>query len=135
MSDNLLIDTHIFLWLAFSPEKLSDTTLHHLQDKRNQVSISVISFWEISLKYQLGKLSLSGVLPDALLDAAKDMGIEVADIAPSEFATFFKIPSMDNHKDPFDRLIIWQCISQGRTLVSYDSHLESYIELGLRVLK
>lgn len=135
MSHNLLIDTHIFLWLAFSPEKLSDTTLNHLQDKRNQVSISVISFWEISLKYQLGKLSLSGILPNQLLGAAEQMGISVADITSNEFATFFQLPSVYNHKDPFDRLIIWQCISQSRTLVSYDSHLDSYIELGLRVLK
>ena len=135
MSDNLLIDTHIFLWLAFSPEKLSGTTLRHLQDKRNQVSISVLSFWEIALKYQLGKLSLSGILPNQLLGAAEQMGIGVADITSNEFATFFQLPSVDNHEDPFDRLIIWQCISQSRTLVSYDAHLDSYIELGLRVLK
>lgn len=90
--NNFLIDTHVFLWLNFSPEKLAQNLLDQLQDRKNQVSVSVISFWEISLKYQLGKLSLSGILPDELLDSAKQMGIPVANLSPNEFASFLNYP-------------------------------------------
>ena len=124
----------MFLWLNFSPEKLPQTTLSHLQDRKNQLFLSVISLWEISLKYQLGKLSLSGILPHELLHTAKQMGIQVANITANEFATFFQLPSVDGHKDPFDRLIIWQCIMQNRTLVSHDHKLNCYVALGLTVM-
>lgn len=133
--NNYLIDTHVFLWLNFSPEKLPKTILSKLQNRQNQVFVSVISFWEISLKYQLGKLSLSGILPHELLPIAAQMGIEVANISPIEFARFFQLPSVDGHKDPFDRLIIWQCIMQNKTLVSHDSKLNEYLKLGLHVLQ
>ena len=134
MMNNFLIDTHVFLWLHFSPEKLPKNTINQLEDRKNQVSISVISFWEISMKYQLGKLSLSGILPNELLDTTEQMGIEIANITPKEFATFFQLPSVDGHRDPFDRMIIWQCITQNRILVSHDSKLDNYLELGLNVL-
>jgi PIN domain nuclease of toxin-antitoxin system len=133
--NNFLIDTHIFLWLNFSPEKLPKTMLTLLQDRQNQVFVSEISFWEISLKYQLGKLSLSGILPHELLPTAEQMGIQIANITPNEFATFFQLPSVDGHKDPFDRLIIWQCICQKKTLMSYDSKLEGYVRVGLDFYK
>jgi PIN domain nuclease of toxin-antitoxin system len=134
MSKHFLIDTHVFLWLNFSPEKLSQSTCEHLQDRKNEVFVSVISFWEISLKYQLGKLSLSGILPQELLSATEQMGIQVANIASHEFATFCQLPSVDGHKDPFDRMIIWQCIVQNKILVSHDAKLNDYIKLGLHVL-
>ncbi|MDA9271849.1 type II toxin-antitoxin system VapC family toxin [bacterium] len=133
MSNHFLIDTRMFLWLNFSPEKLSQSTRDQLQDRKSEVFVSVISFWEISLKYQLGKLSLSGILPHELLSAAEQMGIQIANIAPNEFATFCQLPSVDGHKDPFDRLIIWQCIVQNKVLVSHDSKLNEYVKLGLNV--
>lgn len=132
--NNFLLDTHVFLWMNFSPEKLDPKLLKQLQDRENHISVSVISFWEISLKYQLGKLSLSGVLPHELLQAAHDMGIEIANITPEEFATFFKLPLDSNHRDPFDRLIIWQCITQNKTLVSHDSKFNNYKNFGLQVI-
>lgn len=131
---DFLIDTHVFLWLNFTPEKLPSKTLKQLQDRKNHVSVSVISFWEIALKYQLGKLSLSGFLPHELIHSAEQMGIQVATITPNEFATFFQLPSVSDHRDPFDRLIIWQCIAQNRTLISHDCKLAYYLNLGLNVL-
>jgi PIN domain nuclease of toxin-antitoxin system len=132
MSD-LLIDTHILLWLNFSPEKLSTNLLEQLQDKNHRVSVSVISFWEISLKYQLGKLNLCGVLPQDILSATQQMGIETAALAPEVFTSFYQLPLLDGHKDPFDRLIIWQCIAQNKILVSHDAKLKDYTDFGLKI--
>lgn len=131
---NFLIDTHVFLWLLFSPEKLSEHTLKQLKDQKNQVSVSSISFWEISLKYRLGKLGLSNVLPDELPNLATQMDIRIADITADELARFYQLPLVEEHKDPFDRLIIWQCISQKMMFVSHDSKLDHYIRFGLNYL-
>lgn len=133
--NDFLIDTHVFLWLNFSPQNLSPSILRSLQDKKNQIFVSVITFWEISLKYQLGKLALPGLLPHELLVSAEEMDIKIANLTPEDYATFFQLPSAEKHKDPFDRLIIWQCITQKKTLVSHDLKLDAYIKLGLRVLR
>ncbi len=131
---DFLIDTHILLWLIFSPEKIHEQILKQLEKQENRVSVSSVSFWEIALKYRLGKLSLSGVLPHELPRLATQMGIHIANITADEFASFYQLPLVDEHKDPFDRLIIWQCISQNMTLVSRDSKLGRYLDFGLNCL-
>ena len=131
---NFLIDTHVFLWLIFSPDKLSKKTLKQLEDQKNRVSVSSISFWEISLKYRLGKLGLTGVLPNELPDLANKMNINIANITADEFACFYKLPLVNEHKDPFDRLIIWQCISQQMLFVSHDDRVTQYSQHGLNFL-
>lgn len=130
-----LIDTHVFLWLLFSPEKLPKRTLDSLANQTNQVSVSSVSFWEISLKYRLGKLGLTGVLPNELPHIATQMGLHIADITADEFAGFYQLPLIEEHKDPFDRIIIWQCILRKELLVSHDSKLASYVPFGLSYLK
>lgn len=130
----LLIDTHILLWLLFSPEKLPNHLLQRLEDRTNQLAVSAISFWEISLKYQLGKLNLEGILPEALVKVTEDMGIEIVQISPDELASFHQLPKLQGHKDPFDRLIIWQCLCQNRQLVSHDQKMKAYRSMGLQVM-
>jgi len=71
-----LIDTHIFLWLVFDPERVGSKKLEILKDPRNRIFIANISFWEISLKYNLGKLDLSGLAPDELPKVAQNMRID-----------------------------------------------------------
>ncbi len=55
----LLLDTHIFIWQADEPEKLSSVVLAALEDETNDLILSVVSAWEIQIKIQLGKLKLS----------------------------------------------------------------------------
>ena len=62
------------------------------------------------------------------------MGIYIANITSDEFAGFYQLPLIEGHKDPFDRLIIWQCISQSKVLVSHDYKLDAYVHFGLHVL-
>jgi len=53
---NLLLDSHGFLWSLFSPDKLSKAVYYEIKSPDNDVAVSVVTFWEISLKYALGKL-------------------------------------------------------------------------------
>ena len=129
-----LIDTHIFLWLIFSPKKIAAKKLKLLKNPKNGVIITPISFWEISLKYNLGKLILENTTPEKLPQIAKTMGIDIEPIDAECMASFHNLPQNKFHKDPFDRIIIWYCLCKNYTLVSRDSQFREYLSLGLNVL-
>ena len=129
---NFLLDTHSFLWALFSPEKLSRSAAQKITSSDNDVAVSVITFWEISLKFALGKLELSGVEPEELPPFADQMGLSILAISPSEAASFHKLPKF-LHKDPFDRFIIWQAIQRKMTLVSKDREFKEYLKFGLKI--
>ena len=126
-----VIDTHIFLWLIFDPDRISKEKITILEDPANKILIASISFFEISLKYNLKKLDLHGIAPEQLPDIAKKMDILPIDINSDIMAGFYKLEKVDNHNDPFDRLIIWYCICKGYKLVSQDLKFKKYKKLGL----
>ena len=130
---NYLLDTHTFLWAAFSPGKLSSTAKKQIRSAENRVCLSTITFWEISLKFALGKIELESCKPDDMPDIAMQMGIEIIQPMAQETATFYQLPKL-KHKDPFDRMIIWQSIQQQLVLISKDADFAEYRELGLKVL-
>ena len=128
---NLLLDTHGFLWSLFTTDKLSKAVVREIKSPNNDVAVSVVTFWEISLKYALGKLELTGVKPEELPDFAGQMNIEILPLTAAEASSFYKLPRL-SHKDPFDRIIIWQAIQQKMILVSKDRDFKTYRKFGLR---
>ncbi len=130
---NYLLDTHTFLWALFDPEKLSGTAASVIVNTDNEIFVSVISFWEIALKFNIGKLSLQGVNPEELPLYAGKAGFEILGITPDEASSFYKLPKL-KHSDPFDRLIIWQCIQNGICLVSKDNVICDYAQYGLKII-
>jgi PIN domain nuclease of toxin-antitoxin system len=127
-----ILDTHVFLWSLFNPDKLSKSSIQTIVSQENSIAVSVITFWEISLKYSIGKLDLSGVKPDELPGFAYKTGFEITQVNPDEVATFYKLPRL-GHRDPFDRLLIWQAIQQKRVLISKDNSFGEYKEYGLQM--
>jgi len=130
---NCLLDTHTFLWAAMRPEQLSRYARVAILDAENDIHVSVVTFWEVSLKFALGKIELQGITPAELPDAARQMGFALLALAPQEAATFYQLPRFQ-HKDPFDRMLVWQSICQNLTLLSKDPDLRQYQLHGLRVL-
>jgi PIN domain nuclease of toxin-antitoxin system len=128
---NYLLDTHAFLWSLFAPEQLSKPATKVITSPDNEISISVITLWEISLKYALGKLDLEGIAPDELPESAEKMGVDILPLSASEAAGFHKLPRL-GHKDPFDRLLIWQAIQQKMVLISKDPQFDEYRKSGLK---
>jgi PIN domain nuclease of toxin-antitoxin system len=127
---NLLIDTHIFLWLLFNPQKIANKHIRLLEAPENSLFMSDISLWEISLKYSIGKLSLEGVTPDKLALLAKNMGIRFLPLNTKSASSFHQLPRL-KHKDPFDQMIIWQAIEGEYSLVSNDGSFAEYEQFGL----
>ena len=128
---NLLLDTHVFLWSLFAPNKLSKAVVREIKAPNNEVAVSVVTFWEISLKFALGKLELTGVKPEDLPDFAKQMNLEIFPITAAEASSFHQLEKL-SHKDPFDRMIIWQAIQRKMSLVSKDRDFKIYSQFGLR---
>jgi PIN domain nuclease of toxin-antitoxin system len=128
-----LLDTHTFLWVLFDDDKLSDKAKYILSDADNEVYVSLISYWEISLKYSIGKLELRGIRPDELPQKAGEIEVISLDISQEDMASFYKLPRTE-HKDPFDRLIIWQAIRRNLVLISKDKKFDDYQDFGLRTL-
>lgn len=130
---NYLLDTHAFLWAMLDHSRLSGTVSSVILNPDNEIYISVISFWEIALKFNIGKLSLQGVTPEELPLYAGKAGFEILGITPEEASTFYQLPRL-KHNDPFDRLIIWQCIKNSICLVTKDNEMNNYAHYGLKTI-
>ena len=129
---NYLIDTHILIWSLIEPNKINEKLQNILKDKKNTIFVSKISFWEISLKYSLGKIELTGIQPEDFEKGTIKLGFEIKDIETNEVLSYYNLPKFKDHKDPFDRMIIWQCIKNKYILISRDSRIENYKNLGLK---
>lgn len=128
-----LTDTHTLIWSILEPLKLSNKSRSILEDNENTIYVSAINFWEISLKYSIGKLNLEGVLPHEFPSLAIKTGFELISITPEEASTYHLLIG-DWHKDPFDKMLIWQAIKNDWTLISIDENVAKYREIGLMVV-
>jgi PIN domain nuclease of toxin-antitoxin system len=127
-----LIDTHIFLWSLFSPKKNSKKITSILLNDEKTKYISIITFWEISLKYSLGKIAMKGIVPKELPLIAKNSGFEIASLNENIVSTFYQLPR--DNKDPFDRMLIWEAIQNNYTLITMDTSFASYKRYGLQII-
>jgi len=130
---NYLSDTHILLWILFSPKKISKPIRNILLDPDATKFISLITFWEISLKFSLGKIDLQGVSPDDLPSLVRETGFEILTLDTEVVSTFYKLPKLTN-KDPFDRLLAWQAIKRDCVLLTKDKSIADYKDYGLKVV-
>lgn len=131
----LLLDTCSLLWALHQPRKLSEQARLRLEEPGNAVFVSSISFWEISLKVSLGKLKIQGLEPEEFPRIVEEAGWSHLPFSPETAASFCRLPPSANHRDPFDRMLIWTAIREGLTLVSRDSVLPDYEALGLRLCR
>jgi PIN domain nuclease of toxin-antitoxin system len=121
-------------WSLFEPGKLPESVRQILENENDTKFISAVSLWEISLKYTLGKLDLGGTDPSEILDTLIEAGFEVAELESRLLATYHNLPHKADHQDPFDRLLIWQAISSGYTLLTQDRAIEQYRADGLQLV-
>jgi PIN domain nuclease of toxin-antitoxin system len=112
-----LLDTHTFVWWDADASKLSANALAFLQDPANTLLLSVGSVWEMVIKHQLGKLTLSAPL-ETVIARQHTNGIQVLTATLDHVLAVAKLPTP--HKDPFDRLLVAQTNCEGAVLVSAD---------------
>ena len=105
-----ILDTHTLLWVLFEDEKLSEKA-----------------------KVAIKKLELQGIVPEELPKKSKEINIETLEISEEEASSFYHLPRQ-KHKDPFDRLIIWQAINRKMPLISKDKPIKEYQKFGLEIM-
>ena len=120
----LLLDTHIFIWWADHPEKLSQAALSAQEVEANELLLSVASVWEIQIKIRLGKLKLSLPLKELVESQQETNDLKILPVVLTHVLALDALPF--HHKDLFDRLLIAQSIEEDATLVSADSQFSAY---------
>lgn len=119
----LLLDTMILLWAAGQPERLSLAARKLLDDPLNDLLFSAASLWEIAIKSALGREDFR-VEPRQLRRALLDNGYIELPVTSQHAVGIDSLPAL--HKDPFDRLLLAQAMSEGIILVTADAELASY---------
>ncbi len=118
-----LLDTHVLLWVANSPERLSRAVCDLLQDSDNEIYFSIVSLLEIAIKNSLGRENFQ-VDARVLHRALCDEGYKELGITSEHVVSIDSLPLL--HKDPFDRLLISQATVEGITLLTKDKLVAAY---------
>ncbi|WP_416397194.1 type II toxin-antitoxin system VapC family toxin [Allohahella sp. A8] len=119
----LLLDTHILLWAASDAEKLSPVARQYLENAENALFFSAASIWEVAIKSGLGREDFR-VDPGLLRRGLLDNGYSELPISGEHALLVATLPPI--HKDPFDRLLVAQAISEGIVLLSADALVLDY---------
>lgn len=120
----LLLDTHAFLWWVEGSASLGRKATAAIADAEDQVFFSLASVWEMSIKISLGKLRLTSPLDRFLHEHIAANGFSYLPIQIEHAVRVSEMPF--RHRDPFDRLIIAQALSEGLTVVSSDRVFRKY---------
>lgn len=118
-----LLDTHTFLWFINGDKELSDKARETIEKPDGIKYVSIASFWEIAIKVSIGKLTLD--IPfDELQGHVSRNGFEFLPVTFEHTAALIQLNF--HHKDPFDRILISQAITERLTIISRDSNFVKY---------
>lgn len=118
-----LLDTHALIWYLEGDSNLSDQAKKAIEQKGVENYISIASLWEIAIKINVGKLVLQTSFTQ-IYDLIKANGFL---LLPVTFEDTLLLSNLElHHRDPFDRMIVIQSISNGYTLISKDKAFKDY---------
>lgn len=129
----ILLDTQIILWALIDETKLTVHEKEILTSTDHQIYCHPISFFEISLKYAVGKLELTGCTPDEIPKLMEDNGYLIATGDLRVMSSVHQLP-MEKHRDPFDRLLVWHAIQNDLHFLSRDRKMPIYEKHGLKLI-
>lgn len=120
----LLLDTHAFLWFVLGDDRCSVPARNLIEDESNEKWLSPASYWELAIKISLGKYRLPGPFREFINQSVHDNGFLILPIEPDHAATLTNLPF--HHRDPFDRLIVAQAMTEDMPILSADKALDAY---------
>lgn len=120
---HLLLDTHVLLWAAGVPERLSDRARALIEDPENHPLFSAASLWEITIKRGLERPDFR-VEPEILRRGLVENGYDEVPITSTHAMAVGYLPSI--HKDPFDRILVAQAETEGALLLTADDVVANY---------
>ena len=120
---DILLDTHTFIWYIEGNSKLTEKAREAIELSADKVYLSIISLWEIAIKTGKNQLTLQNQFDD-LLDVLDSLQIEILSITFADTKIYRNLPLY--HRDPFDRMIISQAISNNLTIIGCDQFFDNY---------
>ncbi|CCF00713.1 type II toxin-antitoxin system VapC family toxin [Sinorhizobium fredii] len=117
----LLLDTHAMLWWLNDDDKLGNHARRLIGDAENDVLVSAVSLWEITVKLRIGKLDAD---IEEILAILPDQGFDRLDITDAHLIALAALPL--HHRDPFDHLLMAQAVAEGAHFVSQDQNVALY---------
>lgn len=127
---NILLDTHILLWAISNDNRLSEKARKLIENPENEIYYSTASLWEIELK-KIAHPDLMPVSAKELYDYCDESGFHKLPIREIHIYSLSALKREENappHKDPFDRLLICQALTENMLFVTHDSLLSGYNE-------
>lgn len=119
-----LLDTHVFMWLAAEPEKLSATVCEIVEQEENELLLSAASGWEIALLWKLGRIELKEQPASFVPDSMRILAITPLPIGFDTAITAATLPLI--HRDPFDRLLVAEALRKGIPILTKDQTIPRY---------
>ncbi|SRR5258706_12370127 len=119
-----LLDTHTFLWFINDDSALSTTAKTLIEDPQGVIYLSIASLWEIAIKVSLGKLEVPSPFTDFMMAQLHENNITLAAIKVQSIGLVATLPF--HHRDPFDRLIIAQSLSEKMPVIGKDQVFDAY---------
>ncbi|MBU0696411.1 MAG: type II toxin-antitoxin system VapC family toxin [Bacteroidetes bacterium] len=129
-----LIDTQILIWFQISPNKIKNEILDIIQDTSNQIFISDISLFEITIKQNIKKLPEFPVKLDDIIFNALKNDFSFIGLTHKLFSVYLELALHEYHKDPFDRMIISTALAEEITIISSDEKFLLYNHL-VKIIK
>ena len=120
---NYLLDTHAIIWMVEDSPNLPLMIKELIRNPENKVAICSISIWEIAIKMNIGKLTLSLEF-DELVNVLRSSDFDFLQVEDEYLLGLTKLPLL--HKDPFDRLIISTALAEKMTLITIDENIQKY---------
>jgi PIN domain nuclease of toxin-antitoxin system len=120
----LLLDTHTFLWFVLDEPPLSSTARNLIADPSNTIEVSPATYWEVAIKISIGKYVLPEPFQEFMEREIMVNRFNILHIQPHHLVPLITLPF--HHRDPFDRLLIAQAISEQIPLVSSDKMFDAY---------
>lgn len=115
-----LLDTHTFLFSLFDVDKLGPLCKRTIINPNNDIFVSAINLWEISIKKSIGKLKA----PDDMVSIVEEKGFLHLPVTPFDGQSLVSLPML--HKDPFDRMLIAQALNNKLTIITNDHLIANY---------
>jgi PIN domain nuclease of toxin-antitoxin system len=119
-----LIDTSVFLWTISGSDRLSDNAHQFIANLENDILLSVVSLWEIAIKTSLGKLELLLPFNQLIPEQLEQNAITVLPVELGHLSGVTELPF--HHRDPFDRLIIAQGLTEQIPVITKDKAFSRY---------
>jgi len=119
----LLLDTHTFIWFINGDDRLSTTAKNEISKPSNLKYISIASIWEMAVKISLGKLKINYPFKD-IFQQIEENGFEILTVIFNHTDVLSQLEF--HHRDPFDRMLIAQGISEKMAIISKDEMFRKY---------